>query len=115
MATLEILNEEPITMSELRAALAKIKKRDGELNFRANKMEDHLNNMPLLKPKDTKELVKKLTELEVPRLKPAQIVKIADLLPTTLEELKVLISGYSVTINSDNCKRIVDTVCGYAK
>ena len=113
MATLQILNQEPITMSELRAALEKVKKRDGELNFRANKTEEHLNNMPLLKPKEAKELVQKLTALDIPRLKPEHVVKIVDLLPVSLEELKVIISGYSVTVNSDNCKKIIDMVSGY--
>lgn len=113
MATLQILNQEPITMSELRVALDKVKKRDGELNFRANKTEEHLKNMQLLKPKDAKELAKALAALDVPRLKPEHIVKIIDLLPSSLEELKVIISGYSVTVNADNCKKITDTVCKY--
>ncbi len=115
MASLQVINEEPITMSELRASLEKIKKRDGELNFRANKTEEHLNGISLLKPKEAQELQKKLDELGVPRLKPEHIVKLVDILPKSLDELKVIISGYNVTVNQENSKKIIDAVADYAK
>ncbi len=115
MTSLQITNEEPITMSELRASLEKIKKRDGELNFRANKTEEHLNGLSLLKPQQAQELQKKLGELGVARLKPEHIVKIVDILPKSLDELKVILSGYNLTVNQEGSKKIIDAVADYAK
>ncbi len=115
MVSLQILNEEPITMSELRDSLEKIKKRDNELNFRANKTEEHLNSMSLLKPKEAEELQKKIAELGVARLKPEHIVKVVDTLPKSVDELKVILSGYNITVNQESSKKIVDAVADYVK
>ena len=49
-----ILNEEPMSMAELKEELDKIKKRDKELNFRANRTEEYLQHFDI--PKNSKEL-----------------------------------------------------------
>ena len=69
----KIVNETPITMVEIKEELMKIKKRDNELNFRAQKTEEFLNLFVKLKPDKEKEIRKKIEELEVPRLKPEHI------------------------------------------
>lgn len=115
MASLRISSEEPITMCELRSSLEKIKKRDGELNFRANKTEEHLNNMSLLKTKEAEELQKKIAQLGIARFKPEHIVKVVDMLPRSMEELKIILSGYNITVNQENSKKIVDAVADYVK
>jgi DNA-directed RNA polymerase subunit F len=42
MARPEVIKETPITIVELKEEIEKIKKRDGELNFRATKTEEYL-------------------------------------------------------------------------
>jgi DNA-directed RNA polymerase subunit F len=110
MANITILEETPLTMTELKEDLKKVKKRDEELSFRGNKTEEYLNLFVTLKPAEVKELTEKLEGLNIPRLRDIHFVKIIDLLPPTIEELKVLISGYNITINNDNCKKIVDLI-----
>lgn len=110
MPSLKVISETPVTMAELKDNLAKIKARDKELSFRSGRTEEYLNQFVLLTPKEAEALRKELEKLEIPRVKPEHIIKIIDLLPTTPEEVKTVLSGYSITISNDNCKRIADLV-----
>ncbi len=111
----EIIEESPLTMAELKEELKKIKKRDEELNFRAEKTEEYLQQFTILKQKDAKELFKKIDELEVPRLKPEQIVKLIDIMPTTPDEVKMVLQGYPITVTKENMKRVADVIKEYNK
>ena len=100
MGDTQIISEAPINSYQLKKELEKIKKRDGELNFRANKTEEYLNQIADIKNAD--ELHDKLVKLNIPRLKEQHIHKILDVGPTTVNELKVVLQGYTVTINIDS-------------
>ena len=108
MGDMQIISETPINMYQLKKELEKIKKRDGELNFRANRTEEYLNQIAELKNADN--LFDKLMKLNIPRLKEQHVHKIIDVMPTTLNELKVILQSYTVTVNNDSMKKIVDTL-----
>lgn len=108
MTETQIIAETPINIYQLKKELEKIKARDSELNFRANKTEEFLNNVAALK--NSSELYEKLVKLSIPRLKEQHIHKIIDIAPSTVNELKVILQGYTVSINSESMKKIVDTV-----
>ena len=106
MSKIEILNQHPISMAQAKEELETIKKRDGELNFRGQKTEEYLASFSLQK-KNADEIYKKLEELGIPRMKPEHIIKIVDLAPATMEELKCALQGYTLTITAENLKKIV--------
>ena len=88
MADIQIISEAPINMHQLKKELERIKKRDNELNFRANRTEEYLQQVATVKNAD--ELFSKLMKLNIPRLKEHHIHKIIDIAPTTMNELKVI-------------------------
>ena len=108
----EVISENPIAMAELKDELKKIKKRDEELNFRAEQTEEYLNQFVSTKPKEAKDLFKAIDDLGVPRLKPEHIIKLVDLLPTTPDEVKMILQGYTITVTKDNLKKIADVIKG---
>ncbi len=108
MTTANILSERSISMAEVKEDLEKIKKRDKELNFRANKTEEYLNQFVTIKK--TEELIKKLGALNIPRVKDQHINKIVDTLPKTVKDLKVVLQNYTLTVNNENMKKIVDAI-----
>ena len=108
MADLQIISEVPMNIHELKKELERIKKRDSELNFRANKTEEYLNQVAVHKNSD--ELFDKIMKLSIPRLKEQHIHKIIDITPTTLNELKIVLQGYTITINNESMKKIVDAI-----
>ena len=108
MTDTQIISEIPINIYQLKKELEKVKKRDNELNFRANRTEEYLNQVLALK--DAGELFDKIAKLNIPRLKEQHIHKIIDITPTTLNELKVVLQGYTITLNNESMKKIVDTI-----
>ena len=108
MGDMQIISETPMNSYQLKKELEKIKKRDGELNFRANRTEDYLQQVSTVK--NAEQLFEKITKLNIPRLKEHHIHKIIDICPTTLNDLKMILQGYTVTVNNDSMKKIVDTV-----
>ncbi len=111
----EVINEEPLCMSEARKALKGIKKRDEELSFRAAKTDEYLGQMTILGERAAAELRQKLLDLDIPRFKEEHIAKIVDLLPYTKEDVKLILSGYTLTIKDANVKKILDTIEEYRK
>ena len=106
MPTAKILTEKPISMAELKEELAKIKKKE-ELNFRAAKTEEYLQQFV---NKNSLQLTEKLKKLNIPRLKDAHIIKIADTMPKNLDDLKIILQGYTLTVNNENMKKIVEII-----
>ena len=108
MADAQIISENPMDMHQLKKELERIKKRDNELNFRAARTEEYLNQIAVHKNAD--ELFDKLTHLSIPRLKEQHIHKIIDITPTTVNDLKAVLQGYTLTVNNESMKKIVDTI-----
>jgi len=110
-----IVNETPVNMVQVKEELNKIKKRDKELNFRAIRTEEYLNQLVELDAKNAQELYSKIEALNVPRLRDIHIHKIIDIIPATLESLKVVLQGYTLTVNNENLKKIINVVNEYVK
>lgn len=110
MSNPKIISEEPISQADLNASLEKIQERDEELSFRAGKTVDHLNHIEIPDLEKKEELFNAIKELDVPRLKDRHIAKIIDIMPASVKELSVLISGYTLTVNKDYQEKIVETL-----
>jgi len=109
MANIEILSEEPLTLGEVKNLLEAIKKRDNELSLRSQRTYDYLSSLPINVEKTTN-AVKKIKELEVPRLKDEHIVKIVNAMPKSVEELKSILQGYGITVSGDNLNKIISVL-----
>ena len=115
MSKLEVFSENPITTAELGKELEKIKKRDKELSFRGAKVEEYIQNFAAVDEAKGKELFEKLNKLSIPRLKEMHIVKLIDLMPITADEVKMVLQGYTITVNQDNLKKIAKTIEDFKK
>ena len=111
----EIIQEIPINMVQLKEELEAVKKRDKELGTVSAKTEEYLREFVLLSAKQAEELEAKLKAMNISRLKDEFIIKIIDVMPTTVEDLKTLLQGYVVSINQDDMKKIIDVVNGFVK
>ena len=105
---MEIISETPISAYQLKEHLSKIRQRDSELNFRAAKTEEHLNSIDT--PKNLDDLYGKISKLDIPRLKEQHIRKILDTMPKSVNDLKVVMQGYTVSVTNENMKKIVDLI-----
>lgn len=108
MSEMQIISETPIDIYILKEELEKIKKRDKELNFRSNRTEDYLNQISSIKNAD--KLFKKIMDLNIPRIREQHLHKIIDIAPTTVNELKVVLQSYTVSLSNESIKKIVDVI-----
>ena len=110
--SIQILEEKPLDMVEMKDELTSIRKRDGELNFRANKTEEYLNHFAKASGKKNQEQMEAIAKLNIPRLKETHTAKIVDLQPGNLEQLKAVLQGYVLSVSDDNLKKIVNVLKG---
>ena len=106
----KIMTQTPVTLAELKEEITKIKQREKEPSIRITRMEDYLNGFVELKPEQGKELRAALNKLAINRLKDEHICKIVDILPKSVNELKVVMQGYAVSLTNDALGKIIETV-----
>ncbi len=111
---LKVIEQASISASDLHEELKRIKKRDEELGFRAQKTVDYLESLNVVNEKKAKEMLEKLMALDVPRLREQHYHKVIDLMPKSDKDVKVALQGYNVTVTQENCKKIADVVAEYA-
>ncbi len=114
MSKPQIVEEAALNIVEVKEILKKIKERDEELNFRAQKTAEYLSALSTIKPKQAKELKDKLIKLEIPRVREIHVQKIIDIMPKTQDGVKTLFLGLNISITADNVKKIADAVNEYS-
>ena len=102
-------------MVQLKQELEAVKKRDKELGPISAKTEEYLREFVSLSVKQAEELEAKLKAMKISRLKEEFIIKIIDVMPITVEDLKTLLQGYIVSVNQDDMQKIVDVVKEFVK
>ncbi|MBT4651542.1 hypothetical protein HOC13_03390 [Candidatus Woesearchaeota archaeon] len=110
MVNPQFIEETPLTLSEIKEELTKVLKVDEELNYRSNRLKEFLENFPPLPKGKREQLHKKLIDLNIIRLKDTYTVKIIDFLPKDVEELKVILQGYPVSLTKKDQDAIIATV-----
>jgi DNA-directed RNA polymerase subunit F len=111
----EVLEKTPMNLVEVREELAKVRKRDTDLDIRGTKTEEYAKGCSSLSKKDAEELFQKIEKLQIPRFKEVYIQKIIDMLPANTNQLKTILQGYSVSVSTENTKKIVEIVADYRK
>ncbi|NJL43859.1 MAG: hypothetical protein HC945_00845 [Nitrosarchaeum sp.] len=107
----QIVSKDPMTIRTVVDVLETIQKKEGQLNFRAQRAYEYAQACAgPLKAKESEDLVLKLMGLEIPRFKESYARKIADVLPASLRQVKVVLQGYPLTISNENLEKIAKTV-----
>ncbi len=74
---------------------------------------EYVKQFAKLKPEKAKELIEKLKALDIPKLKDEMIIKIVDILPESVDELRTLLTTSELTFKSDEINKIYDVVKEY--
>lgn len=110
MSKPEILDKQPLSLADVKATMQKIHKRDGELTFRGGKTEDYINEVSPITKTNSKSAFDKLKKLDVSRVKDEHIIKIIDIMPKSTEHLKVILTGFNLTLKKEDLTAIVDAL-----
>ena len=113
MAELTVVEEKALSLEEVKEVIAKVGKRDKELNPFANRAREYLDAFVSLSSKKKTEMEKKLKDLSLTRLKDEHIAKITDFLPATTNDLKVVLQAYPLSMPKKDMDAIVAVVKEY--
>ena len=113
MSKPEILEKTPLSIVQLKSELNAVSKRDKEPGFRTTKTLEYINSFSTLSQADFNSLKKKIEELQIPRMKEEHIVKILDTMPKNVNDLSVILQGYTITVSKENLKNIVDIISNH--
>ena len=107
MSKPEVIEKAPVSLFELKTELQAIQKRDEELNYRAGKTLDYVNSVNPISKTVYQKLKTEIEALGIPRLKDDHVVKILDLMPQNVNELNVILQGYTLTVTKENMAKII--------
>lgn len=110
MANPQFHEEKHLSLLEVKNLLEMVQKRDKELNFRSTKAKEYLDVCPLAVNVEREQLRKKLLELNLTRLKEEHISKIIDFMPVTVNDLKVVLQAYPLTMQKKDQESIVAVI-----
>ena len=104
------IEEKPLSLTDAKTIVADIEKRDEEMNYLSNKTKEYLGAFATLSQKKKDELQKNLEGLNLTRLKEEHIMKIVDFLPKTVDELKIVLQAYPLSMPKKDQEAIVKAV-----
>ena len=110
MPSPQFVSETPLALSEVKAVLHSLEKRDGSLNFLSNKAKEQQELFVALSVGKKDELYAKLSALNLTRLKEEHFCKIIDFLPKNMDELKVVLQSYPLSLPKKDQESIVEAV-----
>ncbi len=97
-----------VSLAEVKNLLRKVEKERETLLYEQRIALDHAQSFAKLPANKTAELIKKLMELE--KVNEMHAYKIADLLPTTKEEVQSIFAKERINITDKDVKGILDLV-----
>ena len=109
MPNITIVEEQPLTIIEMKEKLAVVEKRDKEMSMKAQKTKTYL---AAYAPKTNKVegYKKKLLDLQISRLKERHMVKLIDLMPKDIDEIRTIFAGENLTLKQEDLTKILQTL-----
>jgi len=101
----------PITISEVKNILKKVEKDRKEMLYEQKIALEHAHKFAKLSVKKADELVKELSKLEF--LQEIHAYKIADILPTTSDDVKTIFAKERITLSENDINQILELVKKY--
>lgn len=103
----EIISEEEVTLPQVKKLLAQ-RGKEGELSFQQSITLEHASAFSRMAPAVSIKVVDKL--LKSYDLTRSQAVQIVNIAPTTVEELKSILSSRSTSLTDEQIIEIVDLI-----
>lgn len=105
----EVIKEEFIPMTKAKEILKGIEER----NYDQKASYEHCKKFSKIEPKKADELMKELSSLEMRKLKAEQIIKIVDMMPQDVDDLKAILMHSQTAFKDEEMQQIIDIVKKY--
>ena len=104
----KVIDTDPITISEVKEMLEELSKHY-ELTYEQNLALDHVTKFSKLDEESAKKLVEELSEL----IKKTQAIKIADIMPEDLADLRLIFAKERGSFKQEDMEKILEIVEKY--
>lgn len=101
----------PTSLAEVKNILKKIEKERGELLYEQKIALEHAIKFSKIPEKKTSDLINELSQLKF--IQELQAYKIADILPTTDEDVKTIFAKERTTLGENEIKKVLEIVRKY--
>src|SRR3989344_4834918 len=101
---IDVIEQKPVTMAEVGEMLEDLKKNTKELGFRAEKVNNYINENSLVKKKDAENIYKNLEGLGISRLRDRHLIKLIDVMPEDVDSLKAVFAGEATSLKQEEFK-----------
>ncbi len=109
---MDIVSEKPVSLNDVKEILHRVQKDSKEpLTYEQQNTLDHVEKFVKLEPKKEKELRKDLKDLGF--LSDRQIVSVADILPKSEAELRVILAREKLEFDEAQLKEVMKVVKKY--
>ena len=105
------MEEQYVSLAELKIILDKEKAARGQLNQEQQYSLSHAGAFAHVDPEKVPAIVKEL--MEIPMMSPFNAVKIADLLPATLDDLRAIFAKERFTLPKEDADKVLEIVAKY--
>ncbi|MHC1566397.1 MAG: RNA polymerase Rpb4 family protein [Candidatus Syntropharchaeia archaeon] len=107
----EIVNEELLTLAEVKEILSEIREREkDEMRHEKRKALDHCNRFAKIDAKRSRKLVNELMKLE--KMREEIAIRIVDIMPRSKDELRTIYAKEKFTLTDEDFERILDIIGG---
>lgn len=104
---MELRDEKFVTWSEAKKILDK-KSKEKELGYEQKNALEHLRKFSKLTDKSTNEIIEELNKIG--KLKERHIVSIVNMLPSDMDEIRMLFANEIITLSDEDKKKILSIV-----
>ena len=104
----KVIDTDPITIAEVKSMLGEISEHY-ELTYEQNLSLDHVTKFSKLDEEEAKKLVEELSEL----IKKTQAIKVADVMPEDLADLRLLFAKERGSFKQEDMEKILEIVDKY--
>lgn len=101
-------SSKPVSLAEVKTILKKVEKEREELLYEQKIALEHARKFAKLPVKKASDLVKDLSTLEF--IQEIHAYKIADILPTTEDDVKTIFAKERITLGENEIKKILELV-----
>lgn len=105
------MEEEYVSLAELKVILEKEKAARGELNPEQQYALSHASTFAKVDPGKAPAMVKEI--MEIPMMSQANASKIADLLPTSVDDVRAIFAKERFSLSKEDADKVLEIVAKY--
>lgn len=109
---MKVLKKEPLSLAEVKELVDEKKENETK---KVEMMREYLKKFVKISPENAKKLKEELKNLKITKLGEEHIVKMIDILPSDVDDVRKIFFGSTVSLNQNEIQKIIEVINKYKK